>query len=324
VSDVQRNSDGARLGGVSVVIPAWNAAPTIARAVRSAAAQSPRPVEVIVVDDASGDGTGEVAAAAAPGVRVVGGAGQGVGPARNIGIREATGAWVGFLDADDRWEPGLLAAAIDAIEAQQGAVACFVAATPVDDDDRVIGRHDVTPMVSFEDLFLGRIVPTTSATLVSRKAILDAGGFFDGFAARAGVEDFDLWLRIARQGPCVGVPAPLATYVVHDERDRRRTRAALLDLERDRELAMTRIAEHGMNGPLFRRGLAIKRARTGRYWLRAGHKADARRVAAASLRARPTFEGALMLAVALLPEAVIECLRRLHRRWRSRSVGASW
>lgn len=318
MSDVQRNRDGDRLGGVSVVIPARDAASTVARAVQSAVAQSPPPAEVIVVDDASGDATAELAAAAATGVRVIPGAGLGAGPARNIGVREATGAWIGFLDADDRWEPGLLAAAIDAIEAEQGAVACFVAATPVDDDDRVVGRHDVTPTVSFEDLLLARIVPTTSATLVSRRAMLDAGGFFDGLAV--GAEDFDLWLRIALQGPCVGVTAPLATYVVHDERNRRRTRAELLAMERDRELAMTRIAARGIDPLLFRRALAVKRARIGLYWLTAGHRADARRVAVASLRAKPTLEGALMLALALLPRRAVDGLRKLRRRWRSRLV----
>jgi glycosyltransferase involved in cell wall biosynthesis len=307
----------ARAGKVSVVIPARDAASTVGQAVRSAARQTLPPAEIIVVDDASGDATAAAAAEAYAGVRVMTGAGRGVARARNLGVEAASGEWVGFLDADDHWEPGLLEAAMKAIEARPGALACFAAATPVNDAGRVVGRHDMTTTVSLDDIVSARVVPTTSATVVSREALLELGGFYGDFAAPSGVEDLDLWMRMALHGHCVGVPTPLATYVVHDERDRRRSREALLALEGDRELAVDRLAAAGAPAPLVRRARAVMRARTAHYWLRAGLRRDARRMALLSLRTKPTRAGAVTAVVAVLPTALVEGLRDIRRRWRS-------
>ena len=94
---------------VTVVIPAYNAAPVIADAIRSALSQTVRDLEVIVVDDASADGTYEVAcgiAAEDNRVRVLR-QDQNRGPAacRNRAIAAATGSWIAPLDADDAWLP---------------------------------------------------------------------------------------------------------------------------------------------------------------------------------------------------------------------------
>lgn len=94
------------------MIPAYNAAGHVADAVASALAPSPVPIEVIVVDDASTDGTAAVVrrlAAADPRVRLVSLRENG-GPsrARNRGVEAARYGWVGLLDADDRWLPGRL------------------------------------------------------------------------------------------------------------------------------------------------------------------------------------------------------------------------
>ena len=87
---------------VSVVIPAFNAARVIARAVHSVLEQDWQPIEVIVVDDGSTDGTVEaVEALGAPELRVIRQANTGAAAARNRGIRESRGAFVAFLDADD-------------------------------------------------------------------------------------------------------------------------------------------------------------------------------------------------------------------------------
>src|SRR4051794_22007935 len=92
---------------VAVVIPAYRCEATIERAVRSALAQRPAPAEVIVVDDASGDRSGELAAAL--GARVLTHErNQGEGAARNTGLNAAREPWVALLDADDEWLPGHL------------------------------------------------------------------------------------------------------------------------------------------------------------------------------------------------------------------------
>jgi succinoglycan biosynthesis protein ExoO len=98
--------------GVSVLVPAYNAAPFLTRAVRSALRQTMADVEVIVVDDASTDATLEVArglAAEDPRVRVLSNeVNQGEARTRNRALAAARGAWIALLDADDAWLPNRL------------------------------------------------------------------------------------------------------------------------------------------------------------------------------------------------------------------------
>lgn len=97
---------------VSVVVPVWNREGTIERAIRSALEQTQPPLEVIVCDDGSTDGTADILRRLAredPRVRVIS-AGRSGGPAapRNRGLGHAEGEWVAFLDSDDEWLPGKL------------------------------------------------------------------------------------------------------------------------------------------------------------------------------------------------------------------------
>jgi glycosyltransferase involved in cell wall biosynthesis len=305
---------------ISVVIAVRDGERTIGAAVQSALDQTSPPTQVIVVDDMSTDATKQrVLDLTSDRVVVVAGEGRGVAAARNSGIRTARGSWIAFLDGDDYWEPEFLESARQRVDSSSDAVACFGAAVPIDDHGRVVGRHTMHDVVAFEDLVSGRIVPTTSATLVRRDALIACDGFFERFRSLAGVEDLDLWLRIAARGPCVGVTRPLAVYVVHDERDRRRSVEALVDLEGDRELVIDRLAAAGASARLVRRGRAVMRARTARYWLRAQMPAYARAAAASSLRARPTLEGFVTLTLASLPRSLREAM--VVRRRRRRAAG---
>jgi succinoglycan biosynthesis protein ExoO len=303
---------------ISVVIAARNAEQTIQDALRSVLSQSSPATEVIVVDDMSTDGTRQrILDLTGDRLLLLDGDGRGVAAARNVGVRDASGTWVAFLDGDDRWNHDFLGLARRRIDAVPDAAACFGAATPVDDAGLVVGRHDMRELVTFEELVCGRIVPTTSATLVRRDVLLGCGGFFEGFRCLAGVEDLDLWLRVGARGACVGVTTAGAVYVVHDERDRNRSVESLRDLEHDRELVLDRLAASGAAPALVRRGRAIMRARTARYWLRARQPARARIASRSSLRTRPTAEGLATLALASTPSAVRELGVRLRRRRRA-------
>jgi GT2 family glycosyltransferase len=93
---------------VSVIVPTFNRAYVLPRAVTSALRQTHTSVEVIIIDDGSTDGTATLVEdlwRREPRVRLVRTANQGVASARNQGIREARGAWVAFLDSDDEWLP---------------------------------------------------------------------------------------------------------------------------------------------------------------------------------------------------------------------------
>jgi succinoglycan biosynthesis protein ExoO len=96
----------------SVLMPAYNVSGIIGRALRSAAAQTLPPLEILVIDDCSTDNTVEVVKALArdiPSIRLLSTPANG-GPsaARNVGLRAAKADWVALLDADDAWKPGRL------------------------------------------------------------------------------------------------------------------------------------------------------------------------------------------------------------------------
>src|SRR5215470_13556316 len=99
---------------ISVIIPTYNAAAFVAEALASVRAQTQVAAETIVVDNGSTDASPRLAEAA--GARVLRLDRPGVSRARNAGIRAATQPWIAFLDADDRWQPGKLAAQWQAVE----------------------------------------------------------------------------------------------------------------------------------------------------------------------------------------------------------------
>jgi GT2 family glycosyltransferase len=313
----------AAAASISVVIAVRDGEDTIERALGSVLAQTAAPHEVLVVDDRSTDSTRDRVAAFGAAVELLSGEGRGVAAARNLAIRRATGTWVAFLDADDHWDPVLLELAARQIAGAPDAVACFCAATPVDDRGDAIGRHDIPEQVTLGALVRGHVRPTASATLVRRDATLRLGGFFEGFRCRAGVEDVDLWWRLAGTGPCVGVTRSVATYVIHDERDRGRSAALLAALEHDRNAVIERLAGRRDAEELLPRAGAVMRAGTARYWLRAGHARRARAASIESLRSLPTRDGVSTLVLACAPArlraAAIAARRRLRARGDSRA-----
>lgn len=103
---------------VSVVMPCHNYARFVGEAIASIVAQGPLVAEIVVVDDGSTDGSGDVAAAASPLVRVIRQDCQGIAAARNAGIAAARGELVAFLDADDILTDASLAVRVAALDAR--------------------------------------------------------------------------------------------------------------------------------------------------------------------------------------------------------------
>jgi len=103
---------------ISVIIPCYNRAPLLTRALQSVVQQTRPAVEIIVIDDGSTDDTRAMISRQFPEARYFYQDNRGVSAARNHGIRQATGQWLAFLDSDDTWLPDKLARQTAAVEAR--------------------------------------------------------------------------------------------------------------------------------------------------------------------------------------------------------------
>ncbi len=203
---------------VSVVIPTRNRAAIVERAVLSALAQTARPCEVVVIDDASTDDTaGRLERYAGDGVRVLRVPERGGGSrARNLGIEAARGDWVAFLDSDDEWRPQKLERQLARLEAFDGLGLSVVYCRRIA-FDHLTGRQFPVPTPLLEGNVFAALLSgwevSTSQVMVSREALTRVGGFDP---VLPGSQDYDLWLRLAAAGYLFGgVPEALAVKHAH-------------------------------------------------------------------------------------------------------------
>ena len=188
---------------VSVIIPAYRAAESIAATLDSVLAQTCHDYEVIVVNDGSPDSE-EMEKALEPyrdRIIYVRQENQGPGGARNTGIRMARGAYVALLDSDDVWDPEHLAAQVAVLEADPSIDMVYADARIIGDVPEA-GRTVMEFCPSVGEVTFKRLV-TRECTVhicvsVCRREILLRAGLFD--PAFRGTEDIDMWMRIARLG----------------------------------------------------------------------------------------------------------------------------
>ena len=191
-----------------MVIPLYNKAPYIERAVRSVLAQTEQEFEVIVVDDGSTDGGATIVERFADArIRLIVQENRGASAARNRGIREANADLVAFLDADDEWYPTFLEAVLDLCRRYPGAGA-YAAAYAVYNPDggmRVASIAAVPPAPwsgllpnYFQSATLGEPPVSASSVAIPRGVLEEMGGFAEGHWWG---EDVDLWGRIAFRYP---------------------------------------------------------------------------------------------------------------------------
>lgn len=200
---------------VTVVIPAYNAERFLRAAVESVLAQvSWAAVEVVVVDDGSTDRTAEIAESLGTAVRCVRQPNAGVAAARNRGIEEASGAYIAFLDADDVWLPHKLERQLEQFRARPELVAVGCGLREV--DEALVPLRDISGRTaSWADLVCMRGdggLTSGSRMLLPREALEELGGFDERLSTSA---DWDLAVRLAKQGPTACVQEPLVLYRKH-------------------------------------------------------------------------------------------------------------
>jgi glycosyltransferase involved in cell wall biosynthesis len=302
---------------LTVIIPCYNAERWIDATLRSVLTQAwDGPLQVLVVDDGSRDGSAERVRRFGEPVRLLQQANAGVAAARNHGIREALGDWVAFVDADDIWLPGKLQAQWALLQAKPQAQMTYTAwhvwpslqpepepallADLAASADAEPARWAGPSGWIYPELLLDCEVWTS--TVMARRELLQALGGFDA-GLRIG-EDYDLWLRASRRTPILRVPRPLALYRMHPSS---LTKGAP---DRNHQAAVVERALQawGYAGPDGRRADPQRvRAALARTWrdfagahLSAGQVAQARRGSRAALRCEPASWRNWRLAAACL------------------------
>ena len=223
----------------SVVIPAFNAKGTLARAIESVRAQSWPAHEIIVVDDGSTDATATIAAGFGAAVHLVRQPNRGVAAARNAGAAAASGDWLAFLDADDWYAPDRLKWHVEWI-AEDGTLDCLTGDYEYRDAaGRLLGtsmaQHEAGRMLLDKAAGAVRVVMEhpeeirafvadhfgdTHTLSVPRARFVELGGYPAGFSV---CEDVHFLVRLIAASRRIGVVcASLGTYAIHGESATRR------------------------------------------------------------------------------------------------------
>ncbi len=184
---------------VSVIIPAYNRAGTLKKAIDSVLNQSFKDFELIVIDDGSTDETLEILRDYQDRLKSVTIPHSGVSAARNRGIEEAEGDFMAFLDSDDYWLPEKLAVQTDFFRRNPEARICQTDETWHRHGKRVNPgkrHHKPSGDIFYQSLRLCLVSP--SAVMIRRDLFDDVGVFDESLPA---CEDYDLWLRISARFP---------------------------------------------------------------------------------------------------------------------------
>ncbi len=207
---------------VSVVIPTYNCGHYICQAVDSVLAQTYRDFELVVVDDESTDNTRELLMQYGKQFRYIYQGNKGMTAARNTGIKNSSGEYIGFLDSDDIWLPNKLDRQVKLLDgaAEVGLVYCWHYYINAEGDrcafwNNTIGRSFESGSRLFEKLIEGNVISGGCSTPVIRRKCLEKSGMFDESISYSG--DWDLWLRISMDYVIAVIPEPLASYRVLDE-----------------------------------------------------------------------------------------------------------
>jgi glycosyltransferase involved in cell wall biosynthesis len=297
---------------VAAVIPVFNGAKTIARAIDSILCQRfDSEVELIVVNDGSTDATAEVLRQYEGRIRVLQQQNRGPAHARNAGAALSTAKYIAFLDADDAFMPDKLARTVPKLEGDSQAAMLFHDAVALNRDGREVLPSCVLPACAHPPSMaemLTRLWPIITSTVVMPHETFRAcGGFSEEF--KFGYEDPDLWMRAREHGHFIYVAERLTYYTLIEERTERMEKYLTSQRVFFRRLRQ----RYGYQA----NGLIRRTVRSYTNWLgyqgllamRAGDQAAARRYFARILRRKPThMKSALRYIRTFLPVPIARAL----------------
>ncbi len=207
---------------ISVVIPAYNRAHTLSNALQSVLAQSYQDFEIIIVDDASTDGTISLLKQYAdPRIRSLAhSTNQGAGAARNTGIKQAKGEWIAFLDSDDEWTEKKLERQFHFLSTQTAQdedvlVSCTGYSLNLLDDNKQLLRTLEHHRDINESIYYGCDI-SPGSTMMVKRSVFEKVGYFAVNLKR--LEDWEWLLRYRNFGKIALLQEPLA--IINNKRGR--------------------------------------------------------------------------------------------------------
>lgn len=203
---------------VSVVIPTFNRRELVGPALESVRAQTLQDIEVIIVDDASSDGTPDWIRCHFPEFQLLcSEQNSGASGARNRGLALARGDYVAFLDDDDQWYPGFLQAQVEALQQNPEAVLSFSSYSLMSREGR-LHYPDIRPSYTYssvEEHFLTEFFIHSMSLVMVRREALTQVAWLDG--AYRVVHDCDFYLRLLAQGGFYHLPQVLVSRQALEE-----------------------------------------------------------------------------------------------------------
>jgi glycosyltransferase involved in cell wall biosynthesis len=280
---------------VSAIVPVYNCAQYVGKAIESILAQTYPAHEIIVVDDGSTDSTREALEPYKDSIIYVYQKNAGEPAARNTGIRHSTGEYIAYLDADDLWLPDKLELQMEYFRNHpqcdlvytdmmtfddQGVIECSVRASRA----RVYSSGKIFPRLFRETLF-------GSGSVVLRKAAAEqAGGFDETFFVGS---DYEMWLRMSRSFEFGYVDKPLLMYRQHRDMSTQKLGKVPQDgmpwqvkvLKRTLELFPE--AERELGKSAINHRMAVPYMWLGRSWMDRGNHKEARRLISGAIQYNP-------------------------------------
>ena len=196
---------------VSVIIPVYNGAATIGRALKSVFDQTFTDYEIVICDDGSTDDTPSVLAAFGDRIRVIRQSNRRFPAARNAAIAASHGELIALIDHDDQWLPRMLEVSVAALQNDPGASLVYsdvIVVNEAGEESRSSPVGAATAHAPTMDEMLARIWPIMPSTVVMRRTAFDRTG---GFTESLG-EDLDFWPRIREQGSFIYIPDRLVRF----------------------------------------------------------------------------------------------------------------
>ena len=192
---------------ISVVIPSYNRKDFLKRSIDSAINQTKKPLEIIVVDDGSTDGTEAMIKSDYDFVKFIKQKNKGVSAARNIGIKVSIGEWICFLDSDDEWKKDKLEKQINAMKSNPGYKFFHSNEIWIKNGLRINQKkkHKKYGGDIFDKcLDMCRISP--SSVMIDKTVFDEVGNFNENLVV---CEDYELWLRICDKYRVFFIDEPL-------------------------------------------------------------------------------------------------------------------